>query len=288
MSSTAIVCQTLEQSATEQVVVADLVRTLSERGVTVLVAPELYHVAEDSSIWQRLADLRGSVALFCRLHPRAAQWLMHRHGVGRDGLQVVDLRQHKTSEEALQAPEAAQRQIALRQAPEKCKGRVEYLEVPAAERWYPVADESRCTNCRHCLQFCIFGVYGQDDAGRVTVIAPDNCKPGCPACARICPNSAIMFPLYADDQAIAGAPGKLVELDAAARRMYYARTGAVCPECGQSGTGAGGSTPGGNACPECGRAVSGAIGASAAEVSEVHDEIDALIRELEDLSGGGR
>ncbi|MEX2185814.1 MAG: ferredoxin family protein, partial [Pirellulales bacterium] len=31
---------------------------------------------------------------------------------------------------------------------------------PAARRWYPVIDYSRCTNCMECIDFCLFGVYG--------------------------------------------------------------------------------------------------------------------------------
>jgi Pyruvate/2-oxoacid:ferredoxin oxidoreductase delta subunit len=155
------------------------------------------------------------------------------------------------------------------------------------ERWYPVVDESRCTNCQHCLQFCISGVYDTDETGRVRVVVPDNCKPGCPACARICPNSAIMFPLCEDDQAIAGAPGKLVTPDPPARRMYYARTGARCPQCGQSGKAAGGNQSA-EKCSECGRPVCPEATTPTEERSEVLAEIDSLVQELEDMSRGGQ
>jgi len=74
-------------------------------------------------------------------------------------------------------------------------------------RWYPVIDRSRCRNCQECLNFCLFGVYGLDAQGRVYVEMPDMCRPGCPACARVCPSGAIMFPHYSDP-AIAGAPGQ--------------------------------------------------------------------------------
>ena len=116
---------------------------------------------------------------------------------------------------------------------EQRAGKLEQLGEPAGARWYPVLDGSRCVNCQHCLQFCLFGVYELDGEGRVAVCHPDQCKPGCPACSRICPQSAIMFPLYEKDAAIAGAPGEFVTLDAAARKMFYTRTGQPCPECGQ-------------------------------------------------------
>lgn len=77
--------------------------------------------------------------------------------------------------------------------------------APAARRWYPVIDYSRCTNCMQCLDFCLFGVYGVDSGERIMVESQDNCKKGCPACSRVCPEQAIMFPEY-KTPAIAGAP----------------------------------------------------------------------------------
>ena len=62
--------------------------------------------------------------------------------------------------------------------------------------WFPVIDYDRCTNCKQCLSFCLFGVYGVSADGRVEVRNPDRCKTGCPACARVCPTVAIMFPKY--------------------------------------------------------------------------------------------
>ena len=71
-------------------------------------------------------------------------------------------------------------------------------------RWYPVIDYSRCTNCMECIDFCLFGVYGLDSAERILVEQQDNCKKGCPACSRVCPENAIIFPEH-KTPAIAGA-----------------------------------------------------------------------------------
>ena len=76
-------------------------------------------------------------------------------------------------------------------------------DEPALPRWYPVIDYGCCTNCLECLNFCLFGVYGLDDAGRIVVELPDACRDGCPACARVCPVGAIIFPAH-HDAAIAG------------------------------------------------------------------------------------
>ncbi|WP_414662215.1 ferredoxin family protein [Horticoccus sp. 23ND18S-11] len=62
--------------------------------------------------------------------------------------------------------------------------------------WFPVIDYDRCTNCMQCLSFCLFGVYGADHEGHIQVQNQDNCKTNCPACSRVCPEAAIMFPKY--------------------------------------------------------------------------------------------
>jgi Pyruvate/2-oxoacid:ferredoxin oxidoreductase delta subunit len=62
--------------------------------------------------------------------------------------------------------------------------------------WFPVIDYDRCTNCMQCLSFCLFGVYGVDEEKRIQVQNNDNCKTNCPACSRVCPEAAIMFPKY--------------------------------------------------------------------------------------------
>jgi NAD-dependent dihydropyrimidine dehydrogenase PreA subunit len=62
--------------------------------------------------------------------------------------------------------------------------------------WFPVIDYQRCTNCMQCLSFCLFDVYGVTPEGRIQVRNQSNCKTDCPACSRVCPEVAIMFPKY--------------------------------------------------------------------------------------------
>lgn len=64
--------------------------------------------------------------------------------------------------------------------------------------WFPVIDYGRCVDCKQCLNFCLFGVYTLDADDKVRVDKPANCKTNCPACARVCPHAAIIFPKYAD------------------------------------------------------------------------------------------
>ncbi|MFT7676977.1 MAG: NAD-dependent dihydropyrimidine dehydrogenase PreA subunit [Planctomycetota bacterium] len=63
--------------------------------------------------------------------------------------------------------------------------------------WFPVIDFARCTNCMQCLSFCLFDVYGVDEDGKITVRNEEKCKTSCPACSRVCPEVAILFPKYA-------------------------------------------------------------------------------------------
>lgn len=77
-------------------------------------------------------------------------------------------------------------------------GNVERLEEPTVRRWYPAIDRKECTGCLECINFCLFGVYTIGDGDRPMVDQPDACRDGCPACSRICPGGAILFPMHED------------------------------------------------------------------------------------------
>jgi NAD-dependent dihydropyrimidine dehydrogenase PreA subunit len=68
--------------------------------------------------------------------------------------------------------------------------------APAWKPWFPVIDYSLCTNCMQCLSFCLFDVYGVSADRKIQVQNQSNCKTDCPACSRVCPAVAIMFPKY--------------------------------------------------------------------------------------------
>ena len=70
--------------------------------------------------------------------------------------------------------------------------------VPSNRGWFPVLDYDRCNHCAQCLSFCLFDVFSRNDDGKVVVKHPENCKDNCPACARICPEVAIVFPKASD------------------------------------------------------------------------------------------
>lgn len=79
---------------------------------------------------------------------------------------------------------------------EKSRGSRPMNEPGKWKPWFPVIDYSRCTNCMQCLSFCLFDVYGVSKENKIQVQNNDNCKTNCPACSRVCPEVAIMFPKY--------------------------------------------------------------------------------------------
>jgi NAD-dependent dihydropyrimidine dehydrogenase PreA subunit len=146
----------------------------------------------------------------------------------------------------------------------------------SSRRWYPVIDYSRCTNCMECIDFCLFGVYGIDQRETILVEQPDNCRKGCPACSRVCPEHAIIFPQHktpviAGDPSIGGEMkldlsqlfGKPSDVETAAReRDHHLRL------AGRS---------------ELGAAAGSVAGREAPGSAPPQDELDALIDELDQL-----
>jgi len=82
--------------------------------------------------------------------------------------------------------------VAAREIRERAGAR----KLEAWKPWFPVIDYDRCTNCMQCLTFCLFDVYGVDANDKLTVQNQSNCKTDCPACSRVCPEVAILFPKY--------------------------------------------------------------------------------------------
>jgi NAD-dependent dihydropyrimidine dehydrogenase PreA subunit len=146
-------------------------------------------------------------------------------------------------------------------------------------RWYPVIDYSRCTNCMECIDFCLFGVYGLDKVDTILVEQPDNCRKGCPACSRVCPENAIIFPQH-KTPSIAGSPEVAGSMKIDLSRLFGAPDGSESAEeiairerdeqLQLAGRTAVGTTVG---LPK----------RQAATTTQAKDELDSLLDELDEL-----
>lgn len=161
--------------------------TLDKAGVAYLYTDDLCGLCADldSPLAKTVAD-DSLIVLAC--FPRAVNALLNRAGLG----DVLDVRSInlKTAD-----PEILAEQLEISDVRPGKRITLNHSN-PAWEPWYPVIDYDRCKQCRQCLNFCLFGVFTQDDDHCVHVAQPTHCKTGCPACARVCPAAAIIFPKY--------------------------------------------------------------------------------------------
>ena len=214
----------------------ELARRLSERPeCRVTIVPHLYDLAGDGAAIEHLQGVDGHLVVFSWLYPRAAYWVLAANKIGgrmghtslfpdeelepaatesQDGLAertiwCIDLRSRSKPQPYVEEVEAILRatgEPAAAGSPLAARR----VEEQTVYRWYPVIDYRRCEGCLECLNFCLFGVFDLDENQAPFVDQPDVCRDGCPACARICPSQAIMFPEHRDS-ALAGngGPGKL-------------------------------------------------------------------------------
>lgn len=160
-------------------------------GVEVEAVADLCGMAagRDSQL-QRWAQADSVAIVAC--YPRAVRWLFEAAGAPLGGGKVQFFNMRMQSPDEILAGLLESR---VPGAPGKgvLPGKKDDW-VP----WFPVIDYDRCKNCKQCLNFCLFGVYGLSSEGQVQVQNPAGCKTNCPACARMCPASAIVFPKYGD------------------------------------------------------------------------------------------
>lgn len=220
-----ILCKDRTHRADRSRLERGLVEQLSRRAdVELRVLEHLYDLTAHGPGTTCLQSIPGDMIVLAWLYPRAAYWVLDANRVrGRFGesgpagaasesdeeadrtLWCLDLRAHEQPEPYLEEIERLVKTAAAGGEEAEALSGPGEIEEAARSRWYPVVDYDRCTNCLECLNFCLFGVYGVDESGAVMAEEPDACRAGCPACARICPAGAIMFPEHRD-AAIAGDP----------------------------------------------------------------------------------
>jgi len=157
---------------------------------TIWVLPHLYDLPDSCEEFQ---EIDGPVVAFSWLPVQAATERL-RQRTGATELICFDLAELQNSTvslESLSFPEG------------ETVTEIRRVEKSLRRRWYPIIDYQTCQNCLECVNFCLFGVYTIQEDQTPLVEQPDQCRDGCPACSRVCPAGAILFPEY-DDPIISG------------------------------------------------------------------------------------
>ena len=187
-----LVCQCARARVLPQATVQATQRRLRTAGIPCLEVDDLcaWSARKDPRL-RRFANERASVVLACQ--PRAVRWLFAAAGVplALERTQLVHLEDPAADEllKTMRLDEGASPDVRPDGSPASPPE-----ATRASQAWFPVIDFDRCTHCLQCLSFCLFGVFGISPDRRLEVENPKSCKPNCPACARVCPEAAIIFP----------------------------------------------------------------------------------------------
>lgn len=164
---------------------------LSEAGVRFEVVADLCGLAARRD--ERLRQLAASDVRIAACYPRAVRWLFHAAGADLPaGASIANMRT-QTPE---QIAECLLADLPTGDKPGQPNPPELQAKAGAWISWFPAIDYDRCTRCNKCRDFCLFGVFGLSPDGLIEVRNPTNCKTNCPACARVCPHAAIIFPKY--------------------------------------------------------------------------------------------
>jgi NAD-dependent dihydropyrimidine dehydrogenase PreA subunit len=169
--------------------VAEIAATMKNEGYQVIVEADLCKKVMESSY--DMPDIAAGTILAC--HPRAI--LSHLHWLRLEATRIEDIRGY-SSEEVLSRFGLSYSDAKDSAEKDTFRKVIEGFSVEnGTDAWYPVLDKKKCTECGKCHDFCLFGVYTVENK-HVRVMQPQNCKNNCPACARMCPGKAIIFPKY--------------------------------------------------------------------------------------------
>ncbi len=187
-----LLCRCDHSHVAEAQTVSAVLARLGAAGARVDVVADLCGLAARRDGLLKELSQAGELAVVA-CYPRAVKWLFEAAGAPLEAQRVrfFNMRIAPAGQIArsLLGPEAPDAPAIDGESP-----------APPAEAqwvpWFPVIDYDRCKHCRQCLDFCLFGVYGVSEDGRVEASHPTRCKTNCPACARVCPEVAIIFPKH--------------------------------------------------------------------------------------------
>ena len=180
------ICVCASRTFIDKEKVAKIAAAAKQAGMGVELVSDLCELCETKD--KKVHEIAQTTIIAC--HTRAVKSLMA--FVGENDCQYIDLR-NLSLEEVLQT-------LGIEDAPDAAadEWRTQMATFPSKlgeDAWYPTLDKDACAECGKCFEFCPFGVY-EMVIDRVTVTHPQHCKNNCPACARQCPTSAIIFPKY--------------------------------------------------------------------------------------------
>lgn len=186
----ATVCACASRSFIDKEKVTEIAASLESDGYSVAVLPDLCRKMMQAS--SDLPEIASSVILAC--HPRAIRSHLNRLDLVADT--ILDIRNNSCADIVSQLKIQSCNNNEQECAKETFRKEIEAFPTECGcDAWYPIIDKERCTECGKCMDFCLFGVYSSEN-GHIKVVKPENCKNNCPACARICPSRAIIFPKY--------------------------------------------------------------------------------------------